>query len=321
MTTTDPIPKRPELFIRHLPEHVDTTYYQRPIALILLVAELSPDGRPVPLSPADLAELQDRSLRAGRRDHDTLCKLHKHRILRRWRGTGGRVPDAWALNPDMDNWREVPWITSRSDFAAEIRRLCASPSSVIARDGAGHSVEVSPPDPELWGSEGEKPLQVGAESGGSTTDEGEAMTQRPGEMHPSGGGYDRSTLDPSPSVFELKTSSSLGSAQNHDDDESQQHQEAFGRLRSLVFAKTHSPVFGRCRDALEQLAASADVERLVQAAAGAPEFRSPVAFVEFLQEAARAPATPSGRRTCDECHCYLPTNWCSEPGCKEVRRG
>ena len=131
-----------EQVVPKLLEHVDIGRWQRPAALLRVVALLSRPPCYVPLSPSVLVSL-GRTPTQAKYDHRVLVRLAEDRVLRRAVGRG-RTPDCWAVNPDVTHWEHIPWLTPRAVLVRELLAPLWGDADPLWGVRAGQS-------PDLWG--------------------------------------------------------------------------------------------------------------------------------------------------------------------------
>lgn len=134
-----------ETVIPQILEHVDISRWARPAEIIQVVAARGNECRPAPMSPGLFKELgRDRHQAAY--DHRVMLRLWKRDgVLLRWESHGSR-PDLWAVSPDLEHWRHVPWLTPRRRVVSFFAFAVAQ-SRARARESAGLGLveEVNPP--------------------------------------------------------------------------------------------------------------------------------------------------------------------------------
>lgn len=255
-----------ELLTRRVLEHVEVDRWQRPAALLQLLAHLAPDGQAVPLRRSDLVSLDDRTLSGARHDQEWLLRLAANRVLYRWPARGPQ-PAVWAVNPWVDHWLHVPWLTSRKIVAGLVLQGIAGPPRAKARGKSrSERCEAGPP---------------AAESGlrrnltrAFTPPEGPALARGGSSFGPTsygneGAGGPALAQGSPPLDYASRETSSLssplGERRGEEDCSQQPSAPSVGRLAlALSKAMGGQPIYGRLLTRLEEIENHASPEQLAQ---------------------------------------------------------
>lgn len=98
----------PQLFA----EHINQDQWQRSADLVWLVGQLSDRPCPAPIGVEAIEYYLKRGHSGAKNDTKVLERLHRQRVLHVWTGQG-RHPSSYLVNPNIQDWRGVPWIPNR----------------------------------------------------------------------------------------------------------------------------------------------------------------------------------------------------------------